>query len=93
MTVAKEVFARMWATSRSAAEIVREEHLAQIDDRTALEAIVGRVVAANPGPVAQYRSGKRLTLGFLVGQVMKATGGRANPALVHELLLHELGGE
>jgi aspartyl-tRNA(Asn)/glutamyl-tRNA(Gln) amidotransferase subunit B len=90
VSVAKDVFARMWTESRSAAEIVRDEGLEQIGDEQALAAIVRDVVAANPKAVAQYRAGKKLTLGFLVGQVMKATKGKANPALVNALMVREL---
>ena len=90
VSVAKEVFPRMWATSREADAIVREEGLGQIDDVAALGAIVKDVVARHPKPVAQYRAGKTLTLGFLVGQVMRATQGKADPVRVNELLKREL---
>ena len=63
-----------------------ERGLTQISDTGALEAVVARVVAANPQPVADYRAGKETALRFLVGQVMKETQGRANPALVNQLL-------
>jgi aspartyl-tRNA(Asn)/glutamyl-tRNA(Gln) amidotransferase subunit B len=83
---AKTVFETMYDTGRSAEEIVRAEGLRRIDDVSALEALAREVVAKNPSAVEQYRAGKAATLGFLVGQVMKATGGKANPALVNELL-------
>jgi aspartyl-tRNA(Asn)/glutamyl-tRNA(Gln) amidotransferase subunit B len=89
-TVAKDVLAVMWATSRPAEAIVREQGLAQIGDRDALDALVRDVVERNPKAVAQFRAGKTLTLGFLVGQVMKATGGKANPAMVNELMKRAL---
>ena len=76
----------MYAKKRLASDIVRDEGLSQIDDRTELLGIVREVLKNHPGPVAQYRGGKKATLGFLVGQVMKATGGKANPKLVNELL-------
>jgi len=85
-TVAKDVFERMWATGRRARAIVDEEGLGQIGDEAALGAIVAEVVAKNPDPVAQYRAGRTATLGFLVGQVMKASQGKANPKLVNDLL-------
>jgi aspartyl-tRNA(Asn)/glutamyl-tRNA(Gln) amidotransferase subunit B len=85
-SVAKDVFEKMWTTGSSAKEIVDREGLAQIDDETALTAIVAEVVAANPGPVEQYRAGRTATLGFLVGQVMKASEGKANPKVASELL-------
>jgi aspartyl-tRNA(Asn)/glutamyl-tRNA(Gln) amidotransferase subunit B len=89
-SVAKEVFEKMYAGSLSAAEIVEREGLARIDDRAALERTVREVIAAHAAPVAQYRAGKTQTFGFLVGQVMKATRGQANPALVNELMRHAL---
>ncbi len=72
------------ASGRSAAEIVAAEGLGRIDDEAAIEAAVQKVLAANADAVAQYRAGKRQTFGFLVGQVIKATGGKANPALVND---------
>jgi len=62
----------------------------QISDTAALEAIVAEVLAANPKQVEQYKSGKGAVLGFLVGQVMKATRGQANPAVVNEILQQRL---
>jgi aspartyl-tRNA(Asn)/glutamyl-tRNA(Gln) amidotransferase subunit B len=90
VTAAKDVFEKMWGTGRSADDVVQAEGLAQIDDREALFAIVREVVANNPKPVAQYKAGKNLVFGFFVGQVMKATRGQANPALVNDLLRREL---
>jgi aspartyl-tRNA(Asn)/glutamyl-tRNA(Gln) amidotransferase subunit B len=90
VSVAKGVFERMWETGRDAAAIVEAEGLAQIGDEAALEAIVREVIAANPKPVAQIRAGKTLVFGFLVGQVMKATRGKANPAVVNALIQREL---
>jgi aspartyl-tRNA(Asn)/glutamyl-tRNA(Gln) amidotransferase subunit B len=88
---AKSVFETMYDTGRSAEEIVRTEGLGRIDDAAALEALARDVVAKNPSAVEQYRGGRTATFGFLVGQVMKATGGKANPALVNELLKKLLG--
>jgi aspartyl-tRNA(Asn)/glutamyl-tRNA(Gln) amidotransferase subunit B len=84
--IAKEVFEKMWATGRAADEIVAAENLARIDDEAAVEAAVRDVLAANAGPAAQYRAGKQQTFGFLVGQVIKATKGKANPVLVSSLM-------
>ena len=85
-STAKDVFAKMLDTRRPAAEIVAAEGLAQIGDEDTLRAIVTEVVTARPDAVAQYRAGKQATLGFLVGQVMKASGGTANPKVVNRLL-------
>ena len=87
---AKDVFDEMFATGKPAAEIVKAKGLTQITDTGAIEAAIARVIADNPGQVDQYKGGKQGTLGWLVGQVMKATGGKANPKLVNELLRKEL---
>lgn len=71
-------------------EVVERHGLGQISDSAELEAIVAEVVAASPSQVEQYRGGKQQVLGFFVGRVMKATGGRANPQLVNELLRRTL---
>jgi aspartyl-tRNA(Asn)/glutamyl-tRNA(Gln) amidotransferase subunit B len=89
-SIAKSVFDKMYDTGRSAPDIVAADGLAQIDDEGALLATVRAVLAANTDAVAQIRGGKSGTFGFLVGQVMKGTGGKANPKLVNELLRREL---
>jgi aspartyl-tRNA(Asn)/glutamyl-tRNA(Gln) amidotransferase subunit B len=89
-TVAKDVFSRMWTSGRSAAAIVREDGLGQIGDEAALAAVVSRVLAAHSDAVAQAREGKTNVVGFLVGQVMKASEGRANPKVVTELIRREI---
>jgi aspartyl-tRNA(Asn)/glutamyl-tRNA(Gln) amidotransferase subunit B len=89
-SIAKAVFETMYESGRSADEIVTAGGLAQIDDEDTLLERVREVIGANPGAVVQIRNGKTATLGFLVGQVMKATGGKANPTLVNELLRREL---
>jgi len=89
-SIAKDVFATMYDSGRSADEIVAAEGLAQIDDEAALLAIVREVVAGHADAVAQYRAGKRATFGFLVGQIMKGSGGKANPKLANQLLRNEL---
>jgi aspartyl-tRNA(Asn)/glutamyl-tRNA(Gln) amidotransferase subunit B len=87
---AKAVFERMFDTGASAEEIVESEGLARIDDVRTIAEVIRSVIAAHPGPVAQYRAGRARTFGFLVGQVMKATAGKANAAIVNDLLRREL---
>ena len=82
----------MFETGQDAGVIVKERGLAQISDSGALGAIVDQVIAANPGPVADYRAGKAAALNFLKGQVMKLSKGKANPALVGEILEKKLRG-
>ena len=89
-SIAKDVFAKMFDSGRSAEEIVAAEGLAQIGDESALLSIVKSVVASNADAVAQYRAGKTQTFGFLVGQVMKGSGGKANPKLANQLLKRAL---
>jgi aspartyl-tRNA(Asn)/glutamyl-tRNA(Gln) amidotransferase subunit B len=89
-SIAKDVFGRMVESGESAETIVAREGLAQIGDEDALVAIVRAVVARNADAVAQYRAGKMQTFGFLVGQVMKDSGGKANPKLANQLLRTEL---
>lgn len=84
--VGKEVFEEMFRTGKSAAEIVKEKGLEQISDSGALEAAIDAVIAENPGPAVEFAGGKDKAVGFLVGQVMKATRGKANPQRVNEML-------
>ncbi len=88
--MAKEVFAKMFATGEPARVIVEREGLRQISDAGELERVVDEVLAANPKQLEQYRAGKATVLGFFVGQVMKATRGQANPQAVQELLRRKL---
>ncbi len=88
--IAKVVFAEMFTRGRAAETIVKKKGLVQISDRHAMVPIVEKVLAGNPGAVADYKAGKGRALGFLVGQVMKATQGQANPALVNKLLKEKL---
>jgi aspartyl-tRNA(Asn)/glutamyl-tRNA(Gln) amidotransferase subunit B len=90
-SIAKDVFEKMFAGGRAADEIVAAEGLTQITDESQIGALIAEVVAKNQDAVAQYRGGKATTFGFLVGQVMKATGGKANPKRVNELLKKALG--
>jgi aspartyl-tRNA(Asn)/glutamyl-tRNA(Gln) amidotransferase subunit B len=89
-TTAKDVFEKMYASGESAVDIVEREGLAQISDEGAISEPIRRVLAAHADAVAQYRAGKKAAFGFLVGQVMKATGSKASPKLVNELLRREL---
>jgi len=90
--IAKEVFDAMWETGRNAVAIVEEKGLKQISDTGAIEAIVDEVIAGNPDNVAQFRGGNEKIIGWFVGQVMKASQGKANPKLVNELLRKKLAG-
>jgi aspartyl-tRNA(Asn)/glutamyl-tRNA(Gln) amidotransferase subunit B len=85
-TTAKDVFEKMWGSGETPAVIVEREGLAQVSDEGALQATVAEVVAANPEQVAAYRGGKKGAIGWFVGQVMKRTGGKANPRVVNALL-------
>jgi aspartyl-tRNA(Asn)/glutamyl-tRNA(Gln) amidotransferase subunit B len=88
--LAKDIFAKMFTTGESARVIMEREGLKQISDTGALEKIVDEVLAANVKQVEQYKSGKTTVAGFLVGQVMKASRGQANPATVNEILKAKL---
>jgi aspartyl-tRNA(Asn)/glutamyl-tRNA(Gln) amidotransferase subunit B len=89
--IAKEVFADMFATGLAPGEIIKEKGLVQITDNSAIEQIVDEVIAKNPKELEQYRAGKTQLLGFFVGQVMKTSGGKANPQAVNEILKRKLG--
>jgi len=88
--IAKEVFESMWAEGKDADTIIEAKGLKQITDTGAIEKTIEEVMAANPKQLADYRSGKDKLFGFFVGQVMKVTGGKANPAQVNELLKKKL---
>ena len=88
--IAKTVLEEMYSTSKDASTIVKEKGLAQISDQGALLGIIDGVLAANPQSVEDYRAGKDKAIGFLVGQIMKATKGQANPGLVNQLLKEKL---
>ncbi|MCX7892187.1 MAG: Asp-tRNA(Asn)/Glu-tRNA(Gln) amidotransferase subunit GatB [Burkholderiales bacterium] len=90
--IAKEVFDAMWAGEGTADEIIERRGLRQITDAAAIEKLVDEVLAANPKSVEEYRAGKEKAFNALVGQVMKATKGKANPAAVNELLKRKLSG-
>lgn len=88
--IAKVVFEEMFASGKDAEAIVKEKGLVQISDEGAITSLVEEVIAKNPKSVEDYRAGKSRALGFLVGQVMKATKGKANPELVNKLLKERL---
>jgi aspartyl-tRNA(Asn)/glutamyl-tRNA(Gln) amidotransferase subunit B len=90
--LAKEVFEAMWASGESADAIIESKGLKQITDTGAIERAIEEVMAKNPGQLADYRAGKDKLFGFFVGQVMKATQGKANPAQLNELLKKKLPG-
>ncbi len=84
--IAQEVFDKMFESGKSAQEIVKEQGLTQISDEDALAEIVAKVIAENPAAVQDFKQGKKRAIGFLVGQVMKATRGKANPGIVNQKL-------
>jgi aspartyl-tRNA(Asn)/glutamyl-tRNA(Gln) amidotransferase subunit B len=90
--IAKTVFDEMWRSGREPAVIVEEQGLVQVSDSGAIEAIIDEILIREAGQVEEYRSGKDKLFGFFVGQVMKASKGKANPAVVNELLLSKLKG-
>jgi aspartyl-tRNA(Asn)/glutamyl-tRNA(Gln) amidotransferase subunit B len=90
--LAKDVFEAMWSERKEADAIIEAKGLRQITDTGAIERAIAAVMAANPGQLADYRAGKDKLFGFFVGQVMKATAGKANPAQLNELLKRMLAG-
>jgi aspartyl-tRNA(Asn)/glutamyl-tRNA(Gln) amidotransferase subunit B len=90
--IAKDVFETMWTEGQSADDIIEKRGLKQITDSGALEGVIDAVIAANPKQLADYRAGKDKLFGFFIGQVMKATEGKANPAQLNDLLKAKLGG-
>jgi aspartyl-tRNA(Asn)/glutamyl-tRNA(Gln) amidotransferase subunit B len=91
LKVAREIFSEVYSSGKTPEQIVQEKGLIQVSDEGALDQIIGDVLAKNPTQVAQFKEGKQQVLGFLVGQVMKASGGKANPGKVNELLKKKLG--
>jgi aspartyl-tRNA(Asn)/glutamyl-tRNA(Gln) amidotransferase subunit B len=90
--IAKTVFDEMWRSGKEPAVIVEEQGLVQVSDSGAIEAIIDEILAREAGQVEEYRSGKDKLFGFFVGQVMKASKGKANPTVVNELLMGKLKG-
>ena len=91
LKVAREIFPELYSSGKTPEQIVQEKGLTQVSDEGALAKIIEEVLSKNPGQVAQFKEGKQQVLGFLVGQVMKASGGKANPGKVNELLKKKLG--
>jgi aspartyl-tRNA(Asn)/glutamyl-tRNA(Gln) amidotransferase subunit B len=90
--IAKDVFEAMWSEGKTADAVIETRGLRQITDAGAIESVIDAVIAANPKHLADYRAGKDKLFGFFVGQVMKATGGKANPAQLNDLLKSKLAG-
>lgn len=92
LKVAREIFPELYSSGKTPEQIVQEKGLTQVSDEGALEKIIDEVLVKNPAQVAQLKEGKQQVLGFLVGQVMKASGGKANPGKVNDLLKKKLSG-
>ena len=90
--IAKTVFQEIWSGKGNADQIIESQGLKQVTDSGAIETLVDEVIAANPSQVEQYKAGKEKMLGFFVGQIMKASKGKANPAQVNEILKSKLQG-
>jgi len=91
LKVAREIFPEVYSSGKTPEQIVQEKGLIQVSDEGALDKIIDEVLTKNPTQVAQFKEGKQQVLGFLVGQVMKSSGGKANPGKVNELLKKKLG--
>src|SRR6476660_1112769 len=91
LKVAREIFPEVYSSGKTPEQIVQEKGLIQVSDEGALDKIIAEVLEKNPAQVAQFKEGKQQVLGFLVGQVMKASSGKANPGKVNELLKKKLG--
>jgi aspartyl-tRNA(Asn)/glutamyl-tRNA(Gln) amidotransferase subunit B len=89
-SAAQQVFGEMFETGKAPGTIVQEKGLAQVSDTVAIEKFCDEAIAANPGPVADYKAGKAAALNFLKGQVMKLSKGKANPSLAGEILERRL---
>ena len=89
--IAKTVFEEMYQTQKEPIAIVEEKGLKQITDSSAIEQIIDQVIQANPSQVEELKGGKEKVLGFLVGQVMKASKGKANPGVVNKLFKEKIG--
>lgn len=92
LKVAREIFPEVYSSGKAPAQMVQEKGLTQVSDEGALDKIIEEVLAKSPAQVAQFKEGKQQVVGFLVGQVMKASGGKANPGKVNELLKKRLAG-
>jgi aspartyl-tRNA(Asn)/glutamyl-tRNA(Gln) amidotransferase subunit B len=92
LKAAREIFPEIYRSGKSPEELVRERGITQVSDETALGALIDEILEAHPAQVAQYRGGKQQVLGFFVGQIMKASAGKANPGKLSELLKKRLAG-
>ncbi|MBI5854986.1 MAG: Asp-tRNA(Asn)/Glu-tRNA(Gln) amidotransferase subunit GatB [Nitrospirae bacterium] len=92
LKVARDLFPEFYASGKPAEQLVQEKGLTQVSDESALGVLIDEALAKNPAQVAQFKEGKQQVVGFLVGQIMKASGGKANPGKVNELLKRKLGG-
>jgi aspartyl-tRNA(Asn)/glutamyl-tRNA(Gln) amidotransferase subunit B len=92
LKAARDLFPDLYRSNKTPAELVKEKGLTQVSDEGALKSVIMDVLAKNPTQVEQYKGGKQQVIGFLVGQVMKASGGKANPGKVNEILRTMLGG-
>ena len=90
--IAKAVFEKMWASGKDADSIIESEGLKQVTDSSAIEAMIDEIIATNPGQADELRAGKEKLMGFFVGQVMKASQGKANPGMVNQILRKKLIG-
>ncbi|HWR72033.1 MAG TPA: Asp-tRNA(Asn)/Glu-tRNA(Gln) amidotransferase GatCAB subunit B, partial [Nitrospirota bacterium] len=88
--IAKAVFEEMYKTGKAAETVVKDQGLVQVSDTGAIEKIIDEVIKANGGQAAEYKAGKEKLFGFFVGQVMKASKGKANPDMVNRLLKKKL---
>ena len=88
----KDVLVEMFKTGKAAQTIIEEQGLVQVSDTAEIDTLIENVIAANPDQVASYRSGKEALIGFFVGQVIKASKGKANPKVVNERLRAKLQG-
>ena len=88
--IAKDVFAEMVTSGRPAGEIVEKKGLRQVTDTGAIESAIDQIMAQHADKVAEYRAGKEKLFGFFIGQIMKATAGKANPAMLNDLLKKKL---
>jgi aspartyl-tRNA(Asn)/glutamyl-tRNA(Gln) amidotransferase subunit B len=93
VTAAKQLLVLLAAEGGTVAQLIDREGLRQVSDLSALEPVIDQVISANPKQVAEFQAGKEKILGFFVGQVMKATGGKANPALLQDLVIKKLKGQ
>ncbi|MCZ7601843.1 MAG: Asp-tRNA(Asn)/Glu-tRNA(Gln) amidotransferase subunit GatB [Melioribacteraceae bacterium] len=91
-TIGREVFAEMLKDNKEPQIIVKEKNLVQISDSSQIEKVIDEIIASNEKQVEEYRNGKEKVLGFLVGQIMRETKGKANPQVVNEILIQKLNG-